>query len=123
MRGAIARRALLNPFRYGFYSLAFFSHKILRRLLPFSLLFLLVSSAVLSQGSGVYALAFVAQLLFYACASIGALTRSGALGTRKVFFVPFFYCLANAAALLAFARLIGGRRVELWQPPARPPAT
>jgi cellulose synthase/poly-beta-1,6-N-acetylglucosamine synthase-like glycosyltransferase len=53
--------------------LQFVSHKLARLMVPYALIALFVSSAVLSMTSSIYALAFGAQLVFYALAAYGAL--------------------------------------------------
>jgi cellulose synthase/poly-beta-1,6-N-acetylglucosamine synthase-like glycosyltransferase len=116
LRGVILRRRLLNPFQFGFYSLSLFSQKVLRRLVPFFLLILFVCSFLISTSGGIYFAAFVAQALFYLSAVLGYLIRGTRLGRFKFFYIPFFYCLANAAAFVAVIRLIAGVRVEQWQP-------
>lgn len=116
LRGVVLRRALLNPRRYGFYAVVLFSHKVLRRLVPFFLLSLYVGSVILSLSGRFYLAAAVGQTVFYALAGAGWLLRRHGLGRLKCVYLPFFYCLANAAALLAIVKLIGGRRIERWQP-------
>ncbi len=116
LRGVLLRRRLLNPFRYGFYSLELFSHKVLRRLVPVFLLVLLVASFRLSGRNIFYFGATAAQVLFYLLAAAGYWLRGHRLGRLKFFYIPFFYCLANAAALRAVIRIIRGKKVERWQP-------
>ncbi len=116
LRGVLLRRKLLNPFRYGFYSLELFSHKVLRRLVPFFLLVLFTASWFLSGTGRFYFAAAVAQTLFYLLAAAGYVLRRRQIGRLKFFYVPFFYCLANAAAFIAVIRLLRGKRVEFWQP-------
>jgi cellulose synthase/poly-beta-1,6-N-acetylglucosamine synthase-like glycosyltransferase len=116
LRGVLLRKSLLNPWRHGFYAVELWSHKVLRRLVPFFLLSLYVSSIILSSNRRVYFVMAVGQTIFYALAGAGYLLRRHRLGRMKCFYLPFFYCLANAAALLAIVKLIGGRRIEFWQP-------
>ena len=116
LRAVLFRRALLNPFRYGFYSLVLFSHKVLRRLLPFALLLLFISSIGLSKSGSIYFFAAVAQAGFYSLAAAGCLLKNLPAGKAKLLYISFFYCLANAAALVAVIRLATGQKVELWQP-------
>lgn len=116
LRGVLLRKRLLNPFRYGFYSVILFSHKVLRRMVSFFLLALLAISWVISTHSEFYFYAAAAQSLFYVFAALGYLLRSHRLGRLKFFYIPFFYCLANAAALVAFIKLFAGTRIEFWQP-------
>ncbi|HSL69442.1 MAG TPA: glycosyltransferase family 2 protein [Longimicrobiales bacterium] len=116
LRAVYLRRALLNPWRYGRYALFLFSHKVVRRLVPLSLVALLVSSLALSGRSGFFAAAGLAQASLYTLAAAGFLLRGTALGRARVFYVPFFYCMANAAALVAWFRFLRGDRISLWQP-------
>ncbi len=116
LRSIILRKRLLNPFRYGFYSLILFSHKVLRRLVPLFLLIFFATNVLLSRGGKFYFGAMVVQMLFYGLAGIGYVVRRTPLGHKRVFYIPSFYCMANAAALLAMVRLLCGQRIELWQP-------
>lgn len=116
LRGVLLRKRLLNPFRYGFYSLELLSHKVLRRLVPIFLLVMLAASLMLHARQQFYFIAAAAQLGFYVMAGAGYLLRRHRLGRLKFLYIPFFYCLANAAALLAIIKLLLGNRVELWQP-------
>lgn len=120
LRGVSLRRSLLNPFRYGFYSVVLFSHKILRRLLPLALLLLLASSVYLQGHHPFFRLALAGQLMFYLLALAGYGLRSTKLGRSKPLFIPFFYCMANLAALFALFRFARGERITLWQPQRHP---
>lgn len=115
-RSVAMRRRLLNPFHYGFYSLVLFSHKVLRRLLPLVLLSLLVCSLLLANSGGLYIAASAAQILFYGLAGLGYFTRRSQLGRSRAIYIPFYYCMANAAALVALSKFLYGERIELWQP-------
>jgi cellulose synthase/poly-beta-1,6-N-acetylglucosamine synthase-like glycosyltransferase len=115
-RSVALRRELLNPFRHGFYAVVLFSHKVLRRLLPIPLLVLAVASVALAPRGGVYAAAAWGQAVFYGLAGLGWLTRRTRLAHLKPIYVPFYYCLANAAAVLALFRFLRGERIVLWQP-------
>jgi cellulose synthase/poly-beta-1,6-N-acetylglucosamine synthase-like glycosyltransferase len=116
LRALILRKSLLNPFRYGFYSVVLFSHKLLRRLLPFSLPVLLVSSIVLAPTGRFYFWIAAGQGFFYTLAGAGYLLRRTSLGRSKCFYIPFFYCLANAAALVGVLKLVTRQRIEVWRP-------
>jgi cellulose synthase/poly-beta-1,6-N-acetylglucosamine synthase-like glycosyltransferase len=116
LRAVLLHKKLLNPFKYGFYSLALFSHKIARRLMPLCLLILLISSFFLKANANFYFIAFIGQIFFYTFAVIGYVSRKSDLGQFKLFYIPFFYCLANAAAFIAVIKVLSGKRIELWQP-------
>lgn len=116
LRSVILRRDLLNPLRHGYYAVALFSHKVLRRLVPVFLILLLGSNLFIYDAGLVYTLALAAQLSFYALAVAGYLLRHRRSGHFKILYIPFFYCLANCAALLATLELIAGKRIAMWQP-------
>lgn len=116
LRAVLLRKALLNPIQYGFYSVTLFSHKILRRLVPFFLLLLFITSILLYKEGNIYFGLAVAQALFYGWAVIGYLLRNRLAGRSGIFYIPTFYCLANLAAVVAILKLMTGHRIELWQP-------
>ncbi len=116
LRGVILRKRLLNPFRHGFYSLVLFSHKILRRLVPFFLIILFCVNLLLINYATFYLATAIAQIAFYGLAIISYFLRRTRLGRAKILFIPFFYCLANAAAFIAVINLLKGKRIERWNP-------
>lgn len=117
LRGVWLRRRLLNPFRHGFYAIALFSHKVLRRLAPVWLLIAAAASAILAgTGHPLYVLAAAAQVLFYGLAALGWLLRRRRLGRLKPLCVPFYYCMANAASAIALVQFLRGKRISTWQP-------
>ncbi len=116
LRGVYLRKNLLNPFNYGFYSVILFSHKLLRRLVPLFLFNLIIMSILLS-GESIFFFSFmIAQIVFYVWAGISYKLRDTKLGQHKIFYIPFFYCLANAASLVAIFKLLSGTKIERWQP-------
>jgi cellulose synthase/poly-beta-1,6-N-acetylglucosamine synthase-like glycosyltransferase len=121
--GVLLRRQLLDPRRYGFYAVVLWSHKVLRRLAPVGLLALFAASLVAARSGPLFAAAAVAQAGFYTLALAGWLLKRSRAGRRGVLYAPFFFVLANAAALVALSRLLRGRRVERWQPQRPAPGT
>jgi cellulose synthase/poly-beta-1,6-N-acetylglucosamine synthase-like glycosyltransferase len=118
-RSVLAARTLLNPFRYGFYSLVLFTHKVLRRLTPLFLAGLLAGSILALDRGRFYVLGATFQLGFYAIATVGGIARSTPWGKHRLIGAPFFFCLANAAALVGLSHVISGKRIEVWQPRRR----
>ncbi len=101
-----------NPWR-GFSALAFFSHKLLRWILPFLLLGMLVSSALLAT-QPFYAMALFAQIAFLLWAGVGYLTRSRP--RRPPYALTAYFLVAmNMAFLVGFFRYLGGRKEARWQ--------
>ena len=113
LRGVlVVRRELLNPLRYGFYAFQLFAHKVLRRLVVFPLLLLLLISPLLWNQGLIYQIATVAQLAFYGCALLGLLLANTRLGRLKPFTIPYFFCMVNAACMIATFNLIRGHRID-----------
>lgn len=108
------RRALLAPHRHGFYAVQLFTHKVLRRTMAVPLVVLTVVPLVGWGASPVYRYLASAQLAFYASAAVGgALT---ALGVRRarLLRLPTYFCLVNAASLVALWNTVRGTRIDRW---------
>ncbi len=116
LRAVIEMRDLLDPRHHGFYSLQLFTHKVLRRLVVFPLLALAVASPLLWSTGPLYALATVAQAGFYGGAAVAWAAPASRLGRHRACTLPYFFCLVNAAALVAVVNILRGRRIERWEP-------
>ena len=95
-------------------SLAFFSHKLLRWVLPFLLLGLFAANLALLDGGRFYVAMLAAQCAFYLWAGVGFLFR------ERVRRVPlallcYFLVAINVAFLVGFLRFLGGRKEQAWQ--------
>lgn len=111
-------RALLNIgaplFLSGFYSVELLSHKLVRHFIPFFLIPLLVSNAILVAYQPLYLVTLIPQLLIYALAIAGALTRDSALGRSKPLYIPYFFCFVNAAAFFGILSIMRGHKQSAW---------
>ena len=116
----IARNELLNPFRYGFYAIQLFSHKVLRRIIVFPLLFLFFITPFLWTTSLFYQLIMLGQLAFYSLGALGLVLDGTRLGRLKVFTIPFYFCLVNAAVVIATINIFQGRQIKRWEPQREP---
>ena len=112
----IFRRELLNPFRYKFYAIQLFSHKILRYLVVFPLLILFLVSPFLWKTGFIYQIATIGQIAFYGCALFGWRLNGTRLGRKKIFTIPFYFCMVNAASLVAIINVLRGRQIKHWEP-------
>ena len=115
-QSVLVMRALLNPFRYGFYAIQLFSHKILRRLVALPLLVLLAGSLALWNDGPAYRAVALGQLLLYGCAALGIALAGTKLGRIKILTLPLFFVAVNVAALMAALKLLFGQRVVMWDP-------
>lgn len=109
------QRFLLNPFRFGYYSLQLFSHKVLRRLIGLPLLIIAIATPFIWSKGVIYRLAAVGQLAFHGAALTGYLLRHRPLGRKKPLSLPFHFDMVNLAALQAAVKLLRGHRFDVWQ--------
>lgn len=116
LRGVVERRALLDPMRYGFYSLQLLSHKVLRRLMGVPLLAMAVLAPTLWAHGPVYRVASIGQALVYGLGVVGLLLGRRGLGRRRILAVPGFFIMVNAAAMTAAWNVLRGRRIDRWEP-------
>jgi uncharacterized membrane protein len=110
------RRALLNPFRTGFYAVALASRKVLRRLIPLTFVPILIAALSLASTDPVFALLAGLQVAVVLLGGAGWVLRRTQVGKKTLLCAPLFFCLANLAALVALWHLIRGSRIERWTP-------
>lgn len=110
---------VLNPFKYGFYSINLFVNKILRRLLPFFLILLFASSLYLSFSNPFYFIAFFLQALFYSMAfiySLGFQKKEGRGSISRVSSIIFYFCIGNIGMLFGVLDFLMGKQIVKWTP-------
>jgi len=113
MRGILYVKSLLNPFRYPFVSFQLISHKVLRWMIPFFLIALLVSNAFL-LGYWFYKLSLGLQLSFYLTALAGLVADR--IGRKcRLFAIPLYFCVVNAASMVAFWKTLKGQKMVTWE--------
>ncbi len=122
LRAVWTMRELLDPRRHGFYALQLASHKLLRRLMAAPLVVIAATGAMLSRRGGFYRRATIAQAVLYGFAAIGLLFEETTLGRKKIFALPAFFALVNAASIRAVWNVARGRVIDRWEPSReRPP--
>lgn len=108
-------RAVLNPFRSGFYAIQLWSHKLMRYLVPVFLIVIFLTSAFLTPRSAFYAAVFVMQVAFYLAALVSwILERLGV--TFSLLALPQYFVITNLASLIAFVKFVTGERYTRWEP-------
>ncbi len=107
-------RAMMNPFRSGFYAVQLLSHKVMRYAVPLFLIAILATSAILARYSIVFAIVFVAQLGCYLSA-LGAWMLERAGVRSRMLALPQYFFLSNLAALLGFYQFLRGERYAHWE--------
>jgi cellulose synthase/poly-beta-1,6-N-acetylglucosamine synthase-like glycosyltransferase len=105
-------RAMLHP-RRGLFAVQLLIHKVIRYLLILPLAGAVIFNVPL-RSVPFYGLLLSAQLGCYALAAAGWL--SGGRIRLRLVFIPFYFCLVNIAAGMAFLGFLRGERQVVWTP-------
>lgn len=108
---------LLNPFRFGFFSLELASHKLFRWLVPYALAGLLISDIFLAANRPVYLLLLLLQVCFYLAGALGLIL--GASKALRPLRLAAFFLIGAAAAVTAWVMFSRGERYVVWEPSRR----
>jgi cellulose synthase/poly-beta-1,6-N-acetylglucosamine synthase-like glycosyltransferase len=108
-------RAMMNPFKSGFYAIELISHKVLRYAVPLFLLMIFVSSAILMRHSYFFEAIFFGQIVFYSLALVGWLLEKSGLKIG-ILAIPHYFVLTNLAAVIGFYKFLRGERFAAWEP-------
>jgi len=113
----MSRREILNPFKYGLFSLQILSHKLFRWLIPFALVLVFLTNALLASQSPEYTYLMVLQVVFYTVVLAGLTNRS--LASRNLFRIPLYFATTNLSILIAWFMYLNGDRSIHWEPSQR----
>ncbi len=118
MQTLVRLTGLLNPFRHGWLTFKYISHKVLRwTIVPFCfpLVFLLNAILVFQPGTPVfYFVLFALQCLYYLLVLTGALLHNVRL-RFKTLFAPYYLLVMNYAVMVGMFRFITGNYSVNWQ--------
>jgi len=112
IRGILSVSTLLNPLVYSWVSFQLLSHKVLRWMVPFFLVLLFASNALLWNHSW-YGTLFALQVLFYGFALLSAIIPLHRVW--KPLGIPLYFCILNAAALRSILEVLRGRKYVVWE--------
>lgn len=108
-------RAMMNPFKSGFYAIQLISHKLLRYAVPLFLLLVFLSSLFLSFNSIFFAAILAIQTIFYATAIFGWILERMEKNIG-ILAMPLYFVVANSASAIAFYKFLSGERYARWEP-------
>lgn len=120
IQAVVRLSSLLNIFKYGTLSFQYISHRVLRwTVTPLCLLLLIPVSYLLAfhEGlfaTGMYAVLFWLQLLFYVAALTGWFLENRSTSI-KLLFVPYYFFIMNLSVILGFFRYIKGSQSVNWE--------
>ncbi len=106
---------MLNPFRFGFFSIELISHKLCRYLVPFFLIVMFAASWLLALTYPVFWIIASIQLVFWAMAIIG-LTLMRRSSSMRIFSYPSYFALANLASVIGIYKFLTGETYSYWEP-------
>lgn len=107
---------LLNPFKYGWLTFQYVSHRVLRwSIVPLCMLLLIPANVILAKWTGgIYVFTLICQLLFYTAALTGWFLENNKIKI-KALFIPYYFFIMNYAVFLGFFRYIKGKQSVLWE--------
>lgn len=108
--------ALLNPLRFGLFSLKLISHKLLRWLMPVFMAMTLIANALILDEGDLYRWLLAMQCVVYGLAYIGYLARRCSRLPRAIA-VPYYFCLVNVASLKGIVEAYRGQTYTTWATP------
>jgi cellulose synthase/poly-beta-1,6-N-acetylglucosamine synthase-like glycosyltransferase len=118
MQALTRMSSLLNPFRFGWITLMYFSHKVLRwTLVPIGFPFIFLLNFLLVMKPGIdktYIALFILQCLYYLLVLAGGLLHNVRLRFRAIF-VPYYLFIMNYAVIVGFFKFITGHYTVNWQ--------
>ncbi len=114
-------KELLNPFRFGWLSIQYISHKVLRwTIAPIAVFCLLFINffTVLNSGKwgfdNFYSIFFYFQAFMYLLAIVGWVFERYKV-RFKLLFVPFYFTAINYASFLGWVRFLKGKQSVNWE--------
>lgn len=118
LHAVVLNISLLNPRRYGFYSMSFFVDRILRRTVPFLFIGLLCSSMIIAISDRLFLIVVSAQILFYCInllmIKIKVPVPLGALHTFLS--TSVYFCAGNIGTFLGVVDFCRGKKPDKWTP-------
>lgn len=119
MVGLRCRSDVLNPLKYGRFSLQVFSHKVMRWAVPWLLMLAFIVNAGLLTGSVLYKCTFIAMsMLFLSPVLLRIFPAARKLPLMRV---AAYFVEANVAILHASIRMGRGETMMTWEPSKRQP--
>lgn len=104
---------LLNP-KFKWVSFFLFSHKLLRWLSPFFLIFILIFSFALSLSNSIFFYFSLIQLFVYLASIIAYFFEKKNINI-PLMKIPIFFTTMNLGFLLGFLRFVQGKQNAIWK--------
>jgi cellulose synthase/poly-beta-1,6-N-acetylglucosamine synthase-like glycosyltransferase len=117
IKGLLAMRTLLNPLRYGIFSLQLFMHKLARYFVPVFLVLGAAALTGLAAGGQYRVLFFFALGVVIGALLVGPRAQSLKGGfILRIFHLIYYYLMVNYAVVLAWLNIVRGTKMTVWVP-------
>lgn len=115
LRAIFNHVGLLNPFKYPLFSFQLLSHKLIRFLTPFAIVFALLLNAIIvfARGGENYIVMLVLQAVLYVLWGLGYFKIKLPLATRAASFANTFF-VVNLAILIGWVKYLQGDTYTTW---------
>lgn len=107
---------LMNPSKYGVFSLQLISHKLLRYLAFVPLVTLTMTALVLAGKGGFFTLSALGLLAFYGLSWAGRMNEQSGRDMSALYAIPYYFMLLNLASLKATLAFLRGEKKVTWTP-------
>lgn len=115
--GLMKNKTVLNPFKFGFYSLELISHKLLRWLIPFFILIAAVGVSTLAQMKiAIFQWLLLMGILFIWSILLGKLLKSWS-ACPSVLLIPYYFYLVNFNSMKGVLQSLRGNVQITWSTP------
>lgn len=118
IQSVLRLQTLLNPFKHGWLTFQYLSHRVLRwTLVPVFLVLMPIVNLFLLDNP-LYQLSLFLQVAFYSLAILGYVFEKK--GKKfKALYVPYYFSFMNYAAILGFKRFYSNQQAVTWEKAAR----
>lgn len=106
---------LWNPFRYGWLSIQFLSHRFLRwAVIPFLIPVMILLTGMLALQSPGYTMLLILEVIILIVSALGILLADR-YTIPKVLLIPGYVLMMNAAAYAGLSRYLRGTQSAVWE--------
>lgn len=118
IQSVLRLKTLLNPFKHGWLTFQYLSHRVLRWTLVPAFLILMPILNLFLLDKAIFQLSLFLQLSFYLLAMLGYVFEKK--GKKiKILYVPYYFSFMNYAAILGIKRFFKNQQAVTWEKAAR----
>ncbi|MCX6147479.1 MAG: hypothetical protein NTW25_09570 [Candidatus Kapabacteria bacterium] len=108
----IATKKLFSPI-YGWSSFFMYSHKFIRLLMPYFIIFCVISSLFLNQNILIYRVVLKVEILFFALVVLGMFLEKMKIDV-KILKLPLFFISLNIGYIIGIKKAVTKATASIW---------